>query len=59
MRGHRGRIDAICEPPLTVSPDYHDLFVAFLPAFEAETAVIGDDTLEQEAAILEQLIAVE
>jgi Ca-activated chloride channel homolog len=43
--------------PLVVSPEYQEKMQTFLTAFEAEADEIGDSALDQEAALLEQLIA--
>ncbi|MFO8101396.1 MAG: VWA domain-containing protein [Dehalococcoidia bacterium] len=41
--------------PLTVSEEYEDLFEEFMEYFEAELEAIGDDTLEQELDVLDEL----
>ncbi len=41
--------------PLTVSEAYEDLFKEFMEYFEAEMEAIGDDTLEQELEVLNDL----
>jgi len=43
--------------PLTVSQEFRDLFAEFIPYFESEMEVLGDDTLSKELEILEKLRA--
>jgi hypothetical protein len=41
--------------PLTVSAAYRTQFQAFSAYFKSEMAAIGDDTLSQEATVLDKL----
>jgi len=41
--------------PLTVSEAYEDLFEEFMKYFEAEMEAIGDETLQQELEVLDEL----
>lgn len=43
--------------PLKISADARRAFQEFLPYFQAEAAALADASLDQEVAVLEQLIA--